>query len=345
MKVLFTTYPTAFQFQGGGEVIIKKSKEVLEKQGIEVRLFNHWEDHIGDYDVLHNFGLAAESEVYVNFAKREGVPVAIHTIYWPSTGYALHGDFPLLARLRVMASELINRYGLVGMSAKRRMLSKADILFPNSITETDMLNRNFSIAKNKMHVVHDGVDKRFFSAKKRLFADRYGIEDFVLYVGRIEPRKNVLGLVRALKGTGMPLVVVGEASAQHAAYWELCRKEADSNVWFIGRLEHESDMLASAYAAARVFALPSWFETPGIAAMEAAAAGANIVITKRGCTQEYFRGFANYVEPTDAAMIKGAVIDSFEAKKTKKLSRHIAKNYAWERVAEEIIAGYRKIVK
>ncbi len=37
------------------------------------------------------------------------------------------------------------------------------------------------------------------------------------------------------------------------------------------RLDHDDPLLASAYAAARVFALPSWFETPGLAALEAAA--------------------------------------------------------------------------
>lgn len=345
MRVLFTTYPTAYQFRGGGEVIIEKSRESLEKLGVKVRLFNPWEDRIKDYDVLHNFGLAADSEQYVSFAKKEGVPVAIHTIYWPSTEYALHGDFPITAKIKVIASELMNRYGSAAMSAKKRMLGKADILFPNSHTEAEMLSRNFGIAKEKMCVVHDGIDKRFFSAKKKQFVECYGIEDFVLYAGRIEPRKNVLGLVRAMRGTGLQLVVIGEASGEHTAYKELCVREAGKNAKFLGRIEHESELLASAYATAKVFALPSWFETPGIAAMEAATAGANIVLTSRGCTKEYFGGMARYVEPNDTAAIRSAIQSAFDAKRDSKLSTHMAQNYSWERVAEEIMAGYKRILR
>ena len=46
--------------------------------------------------------------------------------------------------------------------------------------------------------------------------------------------------------------------------------------------------LASAYAAARVFALPSWFETPGLAALEAGLAGCAVAITPYGSTRDYF---------------------------------------------------------
>ena len=44
-------------------------------------------------------------------------------------------------------------------------------------------------------------------------------------------------------------------------------------VRWLGASDHDDPLLASAYAAARVFALPSWFETPGLAALEAALAG------------------------------------------------------------------------
>ena len=46
-----------------------------------------------------------------------------------------------------------------------------------------------------------------------------------------------------------------------------------TGVSWLGRLDHHDPLLASAYAAARVFALPSWFETPGLAALEAGPGG------------------------------------------------------------------------
>ena len=70
--------------------------------------------------------------------------------------------------------------------------------------------------------------------------------------------------------------------------YDKCVKEAGSNVKFLGDLDHSSDMLRSAYAACDVFVLPGWFETPGLAALEAALAGAKVVATKGGSTKEYF---------------------------------------------------------
>ncbi len=67
-------------------------------------------------------------------------------------------------------------------------------------------------------------------------------------------------------------------------------------IW-LGRLDHHDPLLASAYAAARVFALPSWFETPGLAALEAALAGCAVVITPYGSTREYFGDLVEYARP------------------------------------------------
>ena len=67
-------------------------------------------------------------------------------------------------------------------------------------------------------------------------------------------------------------------------------------------------MLASAYAAARVLALPSWFETPGLAALEAALAGCAVVVTPFGCTREYFGDRVEYARPDRPAEIGRAIL-------------------------------------
>ena len=79
-----------------------------------------------------------------------------------------------------------------------------------------------------------------------------------------------------------------------------CRRAGEGLVAWLGRLDHDDPLLASAYAAARVFALPSWFETPGLAALEAALAGCAVVITPYGSTREYFGGLVAYARPRPA---------------------------------------------
>ncbi len=119
----------------------------------------------------------------------------------------------------------------------------------------------------------------------------------MLSVGRIEPRKNTLALVRAARRLALPLVIAGEAPPGCEQYEAECRSAADPQTIWLGRLDHHDPLLASAYAAARVFALPSWFETPGLAALEAALAGCSVVITPFGSTKEYFGGLVEYARP------------------------------------------------
>ena len=106
-----------------------------------------------------------------------------------------------------------------------------------------------------------------------MFCRRFGTFPFVLSVGRIEPRKNTLGLIRAARRLELPLVIAGEAPPGFERYEAECRRAAGDRTIWLGRLDHHDPLLASAYAAARVFALPSWFETPGLAALEAALGG------------------------------------------------------------------------
>ena len=79
-----------------------------------------------------------------------------------------------------------------------------------------------------------------------------------------------------------------------------------------GGLTHDDPLLASAYAAARVFALPCWFETPGLAALEAALAGCAVVITPYGSTREYFGDLVEYARPDRPGEIERALATCWE---------------------------------
>lgn len=342
MRALFATYRNAFEFPGGGEVIFKKCKEHLEKKGVDVGVYDFENKDFSGYDIVHNFSVVGECLETVKLAKKQGKKVAVHTIYWPQGEYALKGDIPFTMKVKKWLYTFLNKYNLLSTSKMREIIENADILFPNSEEEGKQLMNDFRCNREKIHVVHDGVDERFFAGSAEEFFDHYNLKDFVLYVGRIEPRKNVLTLIRAMNETNLQLVIIGDYNKEDSAYYGMCREIAENNVHFLGRIDHESSLLVSAYYAAKVLALPSWYETPGIVAMEAGAAGCNIVITNRGCTQEYFGELADYVRPDDVEGIKSAVEMAFNKERNTKLRGYIKENFSWGRVAEEIIEGYRK---
>jgi len=111
---------------------------------------------------------------------------------------------------------------------------------------------------------------------------------------------------------------------------------------FLPALDHGSEMLESAYAACKTFVLPSWYETPGLAALEAGLAGANIAITREGCAKEYFAGFASYINPAGIRNIREKVLESMQKAKTPGLKSHIEKNFLWEKTALETAEAYHK---
>jgi glycosyltransferase involved in cell wall biosynthesis len=144
-------------------------------------------------------------------------------------------------------------------------------------------------------------------------------------------------MIRALQGAPVPVVFIcGEA---HTRYIRKCKAEADSNMHFIVAMPQ--DKLASAYAAAKVHILPSYCETPGLVSLEAALADCAVVITKGGCTEEYFRDMAEYCDPDDIDSIRSATLRALEKGPDPRLKEHILKNFTWERTAEETIEGYK----
>src|SRR5207237_2467890 len=139
--------------------------------------------------------------------------------------------------------------------------------------------------------------------------------------------KNQLNLVRALKGHDLPLVVIGHV--RERGYAEQVHAEAGGRVRLLGPLGHDDPLLRSAYAACAAFALPSTCETPGLAALEAAAAGAPIVATRVGSTREYFGHMCHYVDPTDPGDIARGIDDALAAGPHGGLSAYVIGNYPW----------------
>ncbi len=220
----------------------------------------------------------------------------------------------------------------------------ADALLPNSASEAEQVSRLFAIDKSKMHIVPLGVDEKFNQADPSKFKKSYGMDNFILSVGRIEPRKNQLNLIKAMKGSGKRLVFIGDPVIGLEKYYQECKSLAGEGAVFLSRLSHNSEMLASAYAACEVFVLQGWFETPGLAALEAGLSGAKLAVTKGGSTKDYFKDFVQYFNPADPRSIKAAVNNAFLEKQSDNLKQHIYSHYLWSHSAEENIKVYEGLL-
>jgi len=366
LRVLFQARPDLLEAPGGDTVQIRKTKSALEEKGVNVDLSLDLRADVKDYDIVHLFNITRVHETYVQAlnAKEQGKPIVLSTIYWNMSEYERYANkfsvskrllYPMVANDRIRQELLRARDVLMrketdpALKLQRKMgfksqqlevLKMADVWLPNAESEYELIKRDFNVDKPYV-VVPNAADQVFADAEKTAFVNKHKIEDFVLAVGNMAIRKNHLSLIRALKDTGLKLVIIGRLSTVESKYASLCLKEAE-NVIFIEYLDH--DLLPSAYAAAKVHVQPSWYETPGLASLEAGLAGCNIAITDRGSTKEYFSSYAWYCDPSDISSIYNAVLAAYEAPRSDDLREHVLANYTWHRAAEVTIKAYRMIL-
>ena len=337
-SILFHAGAGVFQRPGGGEIQLIKTGMALADRGHKIGLFNPWRDHLDQARILHMFGLHPEFESLARLARSSGIGVVVSPICWydpvaqwdQATGW-IPGVIGLSKWL------LLRQCGLARSRAWRsRLLGLAYAVLPNSKAEADQLERLLGVDPARIHIVPNGVDTIVNTPDPRLAKQAFQGGDYVLYVGRIEPRKNVLGLIKACLSAQLPLISIGQAPLEHQKYDQECRKAAEcGQVQFAGALSKEDPLLASAMANARVFALPSWFETPGLAALEAAALGTPVVITRRGSTRDYFGGSAIYCDPARPSTVRTAIESAWNKPPASRdqLAARIQREWTWTEVA------------
>lgn len=228
----------------------------------------------------------------------------------------------------------------------RAILAKVDHVIFLSEHERRLFEQ-LDLPVRESTIVHNPVQSELYAAASpELFTTAYGVENYVLCVGRLEPRKNQLLLAYALKDLDYPLVFIGHGL--DSDYRALIEKYAPARTTFIDRLDPNSEMLASAYAGAAVYCLPSWAEGASLSALEAAASGCNMVLSDASSEKEYFGDFARYCDPFDPEGLRQAVVDAYEhpldqARKNVQKD-FIASNYSWSRHLEETVKVYESVL-
>ena len=366
MKVLFQSRKTLFTAPGGDTTQILKTKEYLEKSGITVDISLELTPDVSAYDIVHVFNLMRPQELYlqVKNAKKYGKKVALSTIYGPYEEYekkARGGILQFINKflsitqieyLKVIARAVLNFefskgtfiYLLNGHKRlQRKIIKMVDVFLPNSHSEMKRVATDFNLERYNYVAVANAVDINKFDYNKVNIDEEFEkYRGCILCVSRIEGRKNQLNIVRACKDLPYKFVFIGKEGANFHKYHELCKKEANENMFFLGQIEHEK--LPQFYKLAKVHILASWMETPGLSSLEAGVMRCNVVATKKGDTEDYFEDYAYYCEPDDLNSIKEAVVNAYNNAFDEKFHDRIINNYTWEETAKQTLEGYKSII-
>ncbi|PCI98563.1 MAG: glycosyl transferase family 1 [Flavobacteriales bacterium] len=356
MKVLIISRSTLYSSPGGDSVQIIETAKAVRELGVEVdiKLTNETINY-DKYDLIHFFNIIRPNDIiyHVNKSNKKFV---VSTIFVDYSEYEKLNRTGILGTLfkilspdqlefvksiarYIVNGEKINGYSYYFKGHKgtiEHLLNKASLLLPNSDSEYNRLKKRYSFDKDYIKVPNavstDFIDKS--SENKR---------EGVICVGRIEGRKNQLNLIRALKGTNIPLTIIGNYSPNHKSYYDLCVAEAGENVTILGHLG--KDEIIVQYKKHKAHILPSWFETTGLSSLESATMGCNVIVTAKGDTQEYFGEDAFYCEPDDLNSIRTAVEEAIKADFNTKLKEKIVAEYSWGKAAEKTVEAYKKTIQ
>lgn len=239
----------------------------------------------------------------------------------------------------------------------------ARALIALSASARDDMVQLLGVNPHKIAVIPAAADKRFQPAadpaKAREQADRrFGLTPqdggYLLFVGTIEPRKNLTTLVEAyslLKSQKrmqpMPaLAIIGKdgwlSERLHKRIEEL---DLEKDVYFLRGVEDRD--LPLFYAGARAFVFPSLYEGFGLPPLEAMASGAPVISSDAGSLREVVGDAGLLVNPQDvdawAATIERVLLDDGLASKLRDAGIQRAGQFSWERAAKETLELYRKV--
>ena len=179
-------------------------------------------------------------------------------------------------------------------------------------TKSDLI-RFLNIPPDKIKVIHQGCNPYFWNNYSKEFwlevKTKYNLPDkYLLYVGTIEERKNLLGIIKAmhLKNIEMPLVVVGRKVDEY--YKNVINYMSVNNLKNIIFPERVKNLeLPVIYRNAECFIYPSFFEGFGIPILEALVSKTPVITSKNGCFAEAAGPGSLYVDPYDVEKIGEAI--------------------------------------
>ncbi|REC63658.1 glycosyltransferase family 1 protein [Chryseobacterium pennae] len=208
------------------------------------------------------------------------------------------------------------------------------------------------VPESKIEVIYQGCHKAFkeqqSSEQIQAAKDKFNLpERFILNVGTIEDRKNLLNVVKAIRDTEIPLVVVGKKTKYYQKIESFLKKnKMEKQVHFLEGVS--MDELAVIYKLANIFVYPSFFEGFGIPVIEALFSKTVVVTSNTSCLPEAGGKDSVYIDPKNDLDIKAKIKflweNESERKRREEKGFEFVQKFNDEPIAKALMNLYQKII-
>ncbi|PAK10385.1 hypothetical protein CJO66_33025 [Burkholderia ubonensis] len=281
-RVLITTYYSAFLNPGGGETELLGLIEGLRSLGVDADVYGPASRPLSSYSSVLHFSVQADGLAMLQRTKSQRKKIFL----WPNLWWS---KAPTLEEKEQVGS----------------FFALSDKIIFKSRSELENIRQYITIRDEQVLHLPVPVSPKFVNVSDPdIFKRMYGLDRYVLWVGVLNPTKNQLTAIHALKDLRIPVVFIGHPNDE--AYFVECRAQAPEHFLFIPQMPPASEILCSAVQGCSLF-LEVPLEPPGTSALEAALAGRPLVLSQGPWTSEHMGSHARQVAPLDERAINEAV--------------------------------------
>jgi glycosyltransferase involved in cell wall biosynthesis len=361
VRILLMTSPDHVRRPGGDAIVVESLRDCLRVLGHRVDLSGEPLPDLAGYDAVHLFNLESMPRTFLQAERTRlaGRPYLLTPFYWtPEEAIPWQGCVRPQSILRKLLPErCIDALALATVCGARRrglgalarlpslsrqrlresVLAGAWRVLASCRSERDRLLRDFPGIPPERVAVARLVLPSPSPAQATVPLPEPG---YFLCVGAFGPRKNQLGLARALRKTpGARIVFIGSAAPGDQGYLRAVRGEAPPGSLFLPDQPHGA--LPEFYAGAQAVVQVSFIELPGLVAMEAVANRRPVVVADRPPVREYLDGLALFANPFSGRSIREACLAARppdEAEASRFVTAH-----RWDRLTPPIEEAYRTL--
>ena len=220
-------------------------------------------------------------------------------------------------------------------------------------TKSDLI-KYLQIPENKISVVYNGINSVYRSRVSEnsllKIKEKYKLpQNFILFVGTIEPRKNIINLVNAynnINDKNIALVIVGKKGWMYNPILKTITDSPKRNKILLLENVSSSEDLAAIYQLASLFIFPSFYEGFGLPIIEAMSSKVPVITSNVSSLPEIAKDGVYYIDPENTDSITQKINEVLFSNVTAKIIKAelISQKYNWENAAEQTYRIYQEIL-